>query len=438
MSSRNNICLLVVAVVLLLATSTTASTFTISTMEDWRGATVQFFGNPNSATYGQTIVAPTFGQLNSFSFLINLPKNVIFRGYVYEWSNTSARAVGSPLFQGRPMSTTTNSSFQVITFRIPNPLPLVPGRFYVMFASTSNDQISSALGEGSWGLVNNVTTSGGNFVYLSNGANTFQWTSTAWNYYGVPGRSAAFTAEFSYSQPPGPTPTPFPQPPPSSPTPAPAPFAYCSVPELLYYKFDGSGTSVRNYAPIGPPTATIMGKLVQGGVGEFGSGALIGSGLSSSTDFLNTFWATNFTNINWTISLYLRNIPPSSTLYYFFGDSAAGQFRAFTNGAAGASNLILRGDTMTDVTINNCVTVNANVAHFVYDGIKIQGYCNGVLRTSVTQLNKPIVSSTGPFKVMGYAADIGCPSGGVMDEFRVYNRALSSAEVASSWNVPCL
>jgi hypothetical protein len=123
------------------------------------------------------------------------------------------------------------------------------------------------------------------------------------------------------------------------------------VPELMYYNFDGTGTSVPNRAssPVGSNPATIQGSLTQGGTGQFGGG-LIGSGNASSTDFLNTGWATSLSG-SWTISLYINNIPSSSTLFYFFGDVNAASFRCFTNGVAGANNLLLRGGGLTDVPV---------------------------------------------------------------------------------------
>ena len=98
-----------------------------------------------------------------------------------------------------------------------------------------------------------------------------------------------------------------------------------SIPELLYYKFDGIGNTVPNMAsapPLGTGTATILGAITQGGTGQCG-GALIGSGISATTDYLNTGWATNLTGTSWTISFWSSNITPSATLYYIFGDVGA-------------------------------------------------------------------------------------------------------------------
>ena len=202
-------------------------------------------------------------------------------------------------------------------------------------------------------------------------------------------------------------------------------------PELLYYRFNEVGTTVTNYAttpPAGTTTATIQGAITQGSNGQC-DGALIGSGNASSTDYLNTGWATNLTGSAWSISFWTSNITSSSTLFYIFGDAGAGSFRCFTNGVAGANNWILRG-TFTDVLVSGGATVAPTMTTFVYDPIagNIQAYLNGVLVNTVAQTG-PTINGAGPFKVMGYSSNIGSPAGGLMDEFRVYNRAIDSTEI---------
>jgi hypothetical protein len=211
-----------------------------------------------------------------------------------------------------------------------------------------------------------------------------------------------------------------------------------AVPELLYYTFDGTGTSVPNQATTPPPgtnTATLMGGLTQGPTGQC-HGAVIGSGNSSTTDYVSTGWATNLTGMSWTISMYTQDITANSTLFYIFGDADAGQFRCFTNGIAGPNNWILRGTGITDVLVTGGATVAPHVTTFVYDITTnyIYAYLDGVLINSVAQ-GGPIINGTG-FKVIGYGSNVGAPAGGKLDEFRVYNRALTAAEVAQLVNNP--
>lgn len=206
------------------------------------------------------------------------------------------------------------------------------------------------------------------------------------------------------------------------------------LPELLYYKFNEAGTTVTNLASAPPPgtnTATILGGITQGGTGGVcGSGALIGSGISSTTDYLNTGWTTSLGSGSWTIAFRTANITPSATLFYIFGDGTANSFRCFTNGVAGATNWVLRGGGLTDIYLNGGATVQESYCAFVFDAVTndVKAYLNGVLVSTVAQTTVNI-TGTGPLKVMGYNANVGAPAGGLLDEFRLYNRALSNAEI---------
>jgi hypothetical protein len=194
-----------------------------------------------------------------------------------------------------------------------------------------------------------------------------------------------------------------------------------SVPELLWYKFDGSGNTVPNLAsnpPTGTANATLMGGLTQGGSGICG-GTAIGTGISSTTDYVNTGWATNLTGTSWTISMRTKDIIGTSTLYYVFGDANAAGFRCFTNGVAGANNWILRGP-VSDLLCTGCAGAPNNMTTFVYDNVagNTKAYLNGVLVTTVTQV-APTIASAGPFKVVGYSANVGAPLNWLLDDFRV-------------------
>ena len=203
-------------------------------------------------------------------------------------------------------------------------------------------------------------------------------------------------------------------------------------PELLYYKFDGAGTSVPNQALTPPPgtaTATILGGITQGSTGQTG-GALVGSGLAASTDYLNTGYAPNLGGGSWTISFWSEGISTNATLYYIFGDANTASFRCFTNGVAGAGNWILRGAGLTDITIPGGAQLTPTLNTYVYDATlnNVKGYLNGVLVSTVAQ-TAPNLTGAGPLKVMGYSSNVGAPSGGKLDEFRLYNRALTPTEV---------
>ncbi|MGV3596826.1 MAG: T9SS type A sorting domain-containing protein [Bacteroidota bacterium] len=204
------------------------------------------------------------------------------------------------------------------------------------------------------------------------------------------------------------------------------------TPEILYYKFNGSGTTVPNLAsspPSGTSTASLAGSISQGSTGTCSGKALVGTGATSTNDYVNTGWTTSVTG-SWTISFWTNNIPSTTTTYYIFGDVTAGSFRCFTGGVAGAGNWILRGP-LTDVQVVGAASTSPAVTTFVYDSTagKIYAYLNGSLVNTVNQTAFSL-SGSGPFKVGGYSSSNSLPSGSLMDEFRFYRRALSAAEVA--------
>ena len=216
---------------------------------------------------------------------------------------------------------------------------------------------------------------------------------------------------------------------------APAP-----VPELLYYKFDGTGTSVPNLAsapPAGTATATLIGGMTQGGTDlcpAFAGGTLIGTGATSSNDYLNTGWTTNLTGTSWTVSFKTSSIVLTTDTAYIFGDNTGNQFRCFTGGISGAGNWILRAAGMENVRVPGA-TAASSTTTFVYDAVAgtIRGYLNGNLVATVAQ-SALSLSGTGPFKVGGYSGNVGLPNGGLLDDFRIYNRALTEFEVLSISN----
>ncbi|MEO6252472.1 MAG: LamG-like jellyroll fold domain-containing protein, partial [Ferruginibacter sp.] len=208
------------------------------------------------------------------------------------------------------------------------------------------------------------------------------------------------------------------------------------TPELLHYRFDGTGTSIPNLASAPPPgtaTATIVGTHTQSGVGQCNT-ALVSTG--GAGNYVNTGWATSF-NSPFTISFWLGENQVDNNPSYLFGDVSAGSFRAFYGGAALGNNMLLRGGS-GDVLITG-VNPGATLVTVVYNGTNTTVYKNGVFfQTYAVTFNN---SSAGPFRVGGYSS--GTAYTGKMDEFRLYNRALSAAEVGTLTNcsiggTPCV
>ncbi|MBK9256195.1 MAG: hypothetical protein IPM42_11965 [Saprospiraceae bacterium] len=124
-------------------------------------------------------------------------------------------------------------------------------------------------------------------------------------------------------------------------------------------------------------------------------------------------------------------------MFYIFGDVNTNSFRCFTNGVAGANNWILRGAGITDVYLNGGATVAPHTNTFVYDATlnTIKAYLDGVLVSTVSQ-GSPNITGAGPFKVMGYANNVGAPLNGHLDEYRIYSRALTESEILNLSGCP--
>ncbi|GAA4335550.1 LamG-like jellyroll fold domain-containing protein [Flaviaesturariibacter amylovorans] len=204
------------------------------------------------------------------------------------------------------------------------------------------------------------------------------------------------------------------------------------VPDILYYTFEGSGTSVPNLAsapPAGTATATISGPT-QGVAGTCGNALQSVGGGSSGSNMVSTGWNINLPGTGWTISFLTANISNLSTIGYVFGDADITRFRCFANGAAGNGNFILRGNDIADVLVTGAVS-GTHVITFVADPSvgKIKAYVDGVLVNSVSQSN--IAIGGGAFTINNFGTSNTLPAGSLLDNFRVYGRVLSDAEVSA-------
>jgi hypothetical protein len=209
-------------------------------------------------------------------------------------------------------------------------------------------------------------------------------------------------------------------------------------PELMYFRFDEAGQMVTpnraNPATRVTTQGTLNGGLTMGQTGQFGS-ALIGIG-GSVADIVSTGWTTNLGNSEWTISMWI-NMVNGSAFGYYFGDPTAGSFRCFNAGVAGTNNVLFRGP-FSDVLVSG-IAPGPTVIHFVHDAAanQIRAYKNGVLHRTVNQGVLNLQGSGGQFGVGAYSGGGGSggfPAGALMDEFRMYNRALSAAEIAATWD----
>jgi hypothetical protein len=150
------------------------------------------FGNPNTATYGQTFVLPTGDSvLNSWTFtLIDTTQPFPMEFGVAAWNNGASEMSGSPIFLSGPVNTTAGTANYTFT---PD-ATLTAGQEYVAFLTVSNTP-----GTGAAVMPGNSTNpyADGNFVFLNNGYDSSQWTTETWsNFDGI---DAQFTADFAPS-----------------------------------------------------------------------------------------------------------------------------------------------------------------------------------------------------------------------------------------------
>jgi len=202
-------------------------------------------------------------------------------------------------------------------------------------------------------------------------------------------------------------------------------------PELIYYNFENNPTltSIKNCgtAPVGTSPSPITGHTLTAG-GQFDTCV---TGTASVVGRIATGWNCNLGTSDWTIGFWVSNLtePSSGSPCYLFGDAGSGSFRCFYGGAALPNNMLLRG-SFTDITIP-CPMPGSHYFHFVKSGGNIIVYMDGALvSTNARTVN--IATGTG-FYVAGYGASNYMV--GKMDEFRLYNWALSAADVSASWNL---
>ncbi len=155
------------------------------------GGIIQSWGKPNTQTYGQTITAPTDNILNSFSFWLgrtstNFPEpstpSLSFMAYVYAWNGSMA--AGPALYTSGVFThdATPSTPFTEYAFGTGG-LSVVPGNVYALFLSTSG---LSGTGRIQWETATSDEYGGGTSVFLNNGENTADWTTSPWASYEGP------------------------------------------------------------------------------------------------------------------------------------------------------------------------------------------------------------------------------------------------------------
>lgn len=216
-------------------------------------------------------------------------------------------------------------------------------------------------------------------------------------------------------------------------------FASAQIPELLYYKFEGTAASIPNLAsspPAGTASGTVVGDLTLGANTSCLGNGLIGSGSTGTSNYFDTKWNLSLSG-SWSMHLKFNNYTTASTtVYYLLGDAITGgnSFRMFTNGAPGTGNIRLTANGMSNVDITGVFSATSSLVDIiiVYDSSlqTTKAYVNGVLNKTVSQTTA-LVFNGALFKLGTYATNTGMKSGMTMDEFGLFNRAITDAEIQS-------
>ncbi len=191
-------------------TSTRAQAAFITTLPSWNGfSDIGTFGEPNTATYGQTItVGATDTFLTDFSFRMRTFDGATsrFEGIVMKWDQATFRAVGPVLFSSG-LKTNTGPGTGFNNINITTNVNLTQNTQYVLFLSASNF-FNSSNENSNFGYIpgNPGAYSGGQFVYQNNGSNFALLTSNSWESFG--GNDLAFTANLTPGPAVNPTPAP--------------------------------------------------------------------------------------------------------------------------------------------------------------------------------------------------------------------------------------
>jgi hypothetical protein len=166
-----------------------------------QNASPSAWGVGPGATIGETITVPAT-DTELVSLTVPLGPHFVgtgpfdFQAYVYAWNAGTDEAVGPALYHSAVTTYTPGAGFTPMTF---NPdVNLIGGTQFVFFLSTSGLQTGP---ENEVFIASNSSDvyPGGTFVFLLNGNDPTQWTTTPWSGPVANGNLAdlAFTADFA-------------------------------------------------------------------------------------------------------------------------------------------------------------------------------------------------------------------------------------------------
>ena len=175
-----NVKLYVAAALIAIGSASAVQAEIIDTTVNGNGGDIWPFGNPDTATYGQTFVVGGDDVLKGFSLYLggNVAEPFNFKGYIYAWNGS--RADGAQLYESAVREYAGGNAPLEFAFDTGN-LQLTSGSKYVAFLSTSGlqDGVSSTatMPRANGGDL----LPGGDFVYFNNGNDFSRLTTSSWD-----------------------------------------------------------------------------------------------------------------------------------------------------------------------------------------------------------------------------------------------------------------
>lgn len=145
------------------------------------------FGDPNTATFGQTFTTPDENVLDYFSMYLTDSvyytttelSPVQFKAYIAEWDGS--KIIGPILYQSSLQTFTGSPTYVPTEYTfMPGGLTLTTGNQYVAFLNAEFDGYTSVAKMPKSGVYGEVY-SGGDFVYFNNGDDFSKLSSAAWD-----------------------------------------------------------------------------------------------------------------------------------------------------------------------------------------------------------------------------------------------------------------
>lgn len=187
------------------------ATTIFNTVPAWNGSSsIEPFGSPNTASYGQTFIAPADNVLQSFTFYLEGTAYLQLQAEVYAWTgnllggNSPQQATGPALFTSAPITVAPTSGIFAPVAVNTGGVTLTAGAHYVALFTISGPDptdFTNSSGRDTWGEISShvANNGGGGFNFDNNESNFAGLTGAPWDDFGTDLGDSAWTATFSAS-----------------------------------------------------------------------------------------------------------------------------------------------------------------------------------------------------------------------------------------------